>query len=68
MSVVVHGTPRLFSLDDPEHEEFKDHCYKVYVPRYRDGWKKFAHGSDIFFARIDPELMFTFRMDEPRLP
>ncbi len=68
MSVVVHGAAHLFSLDDPEHEEFKQYCYEVYVPRYGEGWTKFAHGSDIFFARIDPELMFTFRMDEPRLP
>lgn len=68
ISVVVHGVARLFSLDDPEHAEFKQYCYEVYVPRYGEGWTKFAHAIDIFFARIDPELMFTFRMDQPRLP
>lgn len=68
MSLVVHGAAQMFSLDDPKHEEFKQYCYEVYVPRYGEGWKKFALGSDIFFARINPELMFTFRMDQPRLP
>lgn len=68
MSVMVHGSARLFSLDDAEPPGFQEYCYEVYVPRYGEGWKKFAHGSDIFFARIDPELMFTFRMDQPRLP
>lgn len=68
ISIVVHGTAHLFSLDDAEHSGFKDYAYEVYVPRYGEGWKKFAHGRDIFYARIDPDLMFTFRMDQPRLP
>lgn len=68
IAVVVHGTARLFSLDDAEHQGFREYCYEVYVPRYGEGWKNFAHGSDVFCARIDPDLMFTFRMDLPRLP
>ena len=68
MSVVVHGPVRLFALDDPGYEGFRDYCYEVYVPSYGEAWTSFAHSDDIFFARIDPELMFTFRMDQPKLP
>jgi nitroimidazol reductase NimA-like FMN-containing flavoprotein (pyridoxamine 5'-phosphate oxidase superfamily) len=63
MSVVVHGTTLRFSLQDPDQEEFRDCCYEVYVPRYGEGWKEFAGSGDIFYARIEPELMFTFRME-----
>ena len=62
ISMVVHGIARLFALDDPEQANFKDYCFEVYVPLYGDTWTKFAFQPDIFFARIDPELMFTFRM------
>jgi nitroimidazol reductase NimA-like FMN-containing flavoprotein (pyridoxamine 5'-phosphate oxidase superfamily) len=68
MSVVVHGTARLFGLDDADHEEFKQYAYDVYVPLYGEDWKKFAKDDEIFYGRIDPELMFTFRMDQPSLP
>lgn len=68
MSVVVHGAALRFSLDDPRHAEFKDYCYAVYVAIYGEEWKEFARSSDVFYARIDPELMFTFRMDKPQLP
>jgi hypothetical protein len=58
----VHGTARLFTLHDPGAEPFRDYCYEVYVPRYGEGWKDFALSDEIFFARIEPELMFTFRV------
>ena len=35
----------------------------------RIAWLKFANSPDIFYARIDPDAMFTFRMvDKPTLP
>ena len=68
LSVVVHGAAKLFSLDDPGYEGFKTYLYDVYIPLYGDEWRKFALDPDIFFARIDPELIFTFRMDKARLP
>jgi len=68
ISIVVHGIAKLFSLDDPEHEGFKRYCDDVYIPLYGDEWLKFGASEDIFYARIDPELMFTFRMDKPQLP
>ena len=68
ISIVVHGIAKLFSLDDPEHEGFKRYCDGVYIPLYGDEWLKFGASEDIFYARIDPELMFTFRMDKPPLP
>jgi nitroimidazol reductase NimA-like FMN-containing flavoprotein (pyridoxamine 5'-phosphate oxidase superfamily) len=68
MSVVVHGTAHLFSLDDPEHAAFKGYAHEVYVPMYGDAWIRLAHSPANFFARIDPELMFTVRTDNPELP
>lgn len=68
LSIVVHGKANLFALDDPAYEGFMAYARDVYIPLYGDEWKKFASSSDIFYARIDPELMFTFRMDQPRLP
>ena len=67
ISVVVHGSARLFSLVDPDRADFRSYCEEVYVPRYGEGWKDFAGADDVFYAVIEPELMFTFRMDEPRL-
>ncbi len=64
LSIVVHGTAQLFSLVDADAGPFRDYCYEVYVPRYGEGWKDFATSDDIFYARIEPELMFTFRMDQ----
>lgn len=68
MSVVVHGVARVFSLHDSLEAEFRAYCYEVYVPRYGEGWHSFARSDDIFYAVIEPDLMFTFRMDQPRLP
>jgi nitroimidazol reductase NimA-like FMN-containing flavoprotein (pyridoxamine 5'-phosphate oxidase superfamily) len=65
LSVVVHGTAHLFSLQDPDAGSFRDYCHEVYVPRYGDGWKEFATSDNIFYARIEPELMFTFKMEQP---
>jgi uncharacterized pyridoxamine 5'-phosphate oxidase family protein len=68
MSVVVHGRAHLFSLDDAEHSAFKEYAHEVYVPLYGDSWIRLAHSPANFFARIDPELMFTVRTDNPELP
>lgn len=66
LSVVVHGTAEIFSYSD--NEPFRDYCYEVYIPRYGESWKEFAADPDIFCARIRPERMFTFRMDQPAPP
>lgn len=68
MSVVVHGTAHLFTLDDPKQREFKDYAHEVYVPRYGDAWIEMVYGTDVFFARIEPDSMFTLRIDQPQLP
>ena len=62
LSVVVHGSATLFAIEDPEHEDFRRYAHDVYVPRYGDDWKNLAYSPDVFFARIEPEAMFTFRM------
>jgi hypothetical protein len=69
ISIVVHGKAHAFNIDDPDHAPFKEYAHAVYVPLYGDAWLKFANSPDIFYARIDPALMFTFRMvDQPTLP
>jgi hypothetical protein len=67
LAVVVHGTAQLFSLRDPAHADFLAYCREVYLPRYGDAWNDFTAGDTIFYARIEPERMFTFRMDQPAL-
>ena len=62
ISVVVHGVAHMFAIDDPAHTAFKDYAHAVYVPRYGDDWIKLAYSADVFFARIEPELMFTLRI------
>lgn len=62
MSVVVHGAARIFAVDDPKHEAFKNYAHEVYVPRYGDAWVSLAYSQEVFFARIEPELMFTLRI------
>jgi uncharacterized pyridoxamine 5'-phosphate oxidase family protein len=69
ISIVVHGNALVFDLNHPDHAAFRDYASEVYVPLYGDSWQKFAASPDIFYARVDPELMFTFRMmDKPTLP
>ena len=68
LAVVVHGTANLFALDEPEHAAFRDYCVEIYLPLYGEDWRKFAESPDIFFGRIDPALMFTFRLGQPALP
>lgn len=65
MSFVVHGLARLFSLHDSGEAAFRRYCFEVYVPLYGESWKDFAGSDDIFYAVIEPDLMFTFRMDHP---
>lgn len=67
ISVVVHGTADTFTIDDPKHEAFKDYAHEVYVPRYGDDWISLAYSDEVFFARIEPDVMFTLRIDEPQL-
>ena len=64
LSVVVHGTAKLFGLEDSSHGGFKAYAHEVYVPLYGDAWLRMAYGDDIFFARIEPELMFTLRVGQ----
>jgi uncharacterized pyridoxamine 5'-phosphate oxidase family protein len=62
LSVVVHGTAELFSLKDQEAAAFRDYANEVYLPLYGDMWTQMDDSDDIFYARIEPLRMFTFRM------
>jgi Pyridoxamine 5'-phosphate oxidase len=67
LAVVVHGTAQLFGLDDPDRADFRAYAEEVYIPLYGDAWREFVKSDTIFCARIEPERMFTFRMDQPSL-
>ena len=67
LSVVVHGTAQLFALGDPDRADFRAYAEEVYVPLYGDAWREFVKADTMFYARIEPERMFTFRMDQPSL-
>ena len=66
LAVIVHGTAETFSLKDAAYGDFLAYCREVYIPLYGEGWNDFASGDTIFYARIEPVRMFTFRMDQPR--
>ncbi len=66
IAVVVHGTAQLFALSDPAQRDFRAYCEEVYIPLYGEEWREFVSRDTMFFARIEPKQMFTFRMGAPR--
>lgn len=57
-SVTVHGRAEIIDLSSPEHSGFSDCCVEIYGEEWLN-W-----GDDAFYARINPDKMFTFRMGE----
>jgi Pyridoxamine 5'-phosphate oxidase len=58
LAVTVHGRAVVV---EPAGE-FREALLGVYVPRYGPGWEKFLD-SGVQFARIEPDRMFTFAME-----
>ncbi len=58
-AVVLHGAAVEVDMTAPEQDPFKDYCREVYGAR-EDSWDGWAKGAP--YARIEPERMFTFRM------
>jgi hypothetical protein len=64
-AVTVHGHAVELDLREPTNAGFRTALLQVYVPRYGPNWEEFLE-SGARYARIDPERMLTFRMeDEP---
>ena len=60
MAVTVHGRASFVELGPGE--PFRQALLDVYVPRYGPQWEEFLDAG-AFYARIDADRMFTFRMD-----
>jgi nitroimidazol reductase NimA-like FMN-containing flavoprotein (pyridoxamine 5'-phosphate oxidase superfamily) len=56
-SVTVHGRAEIIDLTLPEHAGFCDYCVEI----YGEGWRDW--GADAFYARIDADRMFSFRLE-----
>ena len=57
-SFTVHGSAEIVDLTSPEHAGFCDCCVEIYGEEWRD-W-----GAGAFYARINPDRMFTFHFAE----
>lgn len=67
LAVTVHGVAVAIDLQAPESRDFRRTLLDIYTPRYGEEWEEFAD-DDSVYARIDARRMFTFHMDEARLP
>jgi hypothetical protein len=62
LAVTVHGTAVPVDVQSGEQNGFRRTLLEVYVPRYGAEWESFLDSGPVY-ARIDPQLMFTFHMD-----
>jgi general stress protein 26 len=72
LAVVVHGTATIIDVSAPEHEAFRLQLQETYgrQPAFTDYLEKHGMSWDDWFtealyARIDPEKMFTFALEQP---
>ncbi|MBI4933800.1 MAG: pyridoxamine 5'-phosphate oxidase family protein [Actinobacteria bacterium] len=63
LQVTVHGRAELIDINAPEHAGFCQTLLDYYIPRYGGEWEDMLEGAPAY-ARIAPERMFTFFMDE----
>jgi Pyridoxamine 5'-phosphate oxidase len=63
LQVTVHGRAELIDVNAPEHAGFRQTLLDYYLPRYGGEWEDMLEGGPAY-ARIEPERMFTFFMDE----
>lgn len=60
MAVTVHG--RASFVDVGRGSPFRQVLLEIYVPRYGESWADMLDGGALY-ARIEPDRMFTFRME-----
>jgi uncharacterized pyridoxamine 5'-phosphate oxidase family protein len=58
LAVIVHGRATFVDVDAPEHAGFRS----VLIETYGPDWEDWAPSQNVFYARIDAERMYTFRM------
>jgi hypothetical protein len=64
LAVTVHGRAELFDFSDPLLDELRQAMIDEYVPKQGPSYKEWMEKLDALGARIAPEKMFTFRLQE----
>jgi general stress protein 26 len=64
LAVTVHGTAELFAMDDPACAELRQAMLDEYLPKQGPAFEVWLDNVDALGARIDPQKLFTFFMDE----
>jgi hypothetical protein len=64
LAVTLHGRAELFELDDPTRRELRRAMLDEYLPKQGPAFEEWLDGSDAVGARIEPERMFTFHMED----
>ena len=63
LAVTVHGRAELFDFADPNLAELRQAMIDEYVPKQGPSAKNGSRTLDALGARIEPEKMFTFRLE-----
>ena len=63
LAVTVHGRAECFALDDPAGAELRQAMLDEYVPKQGPAFEAWLEGADALGARIEPQKMFTFRLE-----
>jgi hypothetical protein len=58
LAVIVHGRARFVDHGDPDWEGFARICREI----YGEGWDEWGADQGAWYARIEPERMYTFQM------
>jgi hypothetical protein len=61
-AVTVHGRAVPVDVRAPEGRGLRETLLEVYVPRYGAEWEEFLDSGPVHM-RIEPDRMFTYRMD-----
>jgi hypothetical protein len=64
LAVTVHGSAELFDFSDPALGELRQAMIDEYVPKQGPSAKEWIENLDALGARISPQKIFTFRLDE----
>jgi general stress protein 26 len=64
LAVTVHGTAELFAMHDPNCAELRNAMLDEYIPKQGPAFEEWLDKADALGARIEPERMFTFHLDQ----
>ena len=63
LAVTVHGRAVPVDIHADAGADFRQTLLDIYVPRYGPDWEAFLDSGPVY-ARLQPDRMFTFHMDE----